>query len=158
MKDCLLFSGTAMIELMEAVHARGLPFRFTAGGHSMAPFIKDGDVISVSPLSSRLPGRGEVVAFLHPETKSLCVHRVLSATEGDILIQGDNVPGKPDGVIPPEDILGRVTRVERKGRKVRFCLGPERFLIALLSHSGLLAVIKRYAGPAYRSFSRRHMI
>jgi hypothetical protein len=101
---------------------------------------------------------GDVVAFLHPETKLLCIHRVLSCNKGAFLIQGDNSPGKPDGMIPVEAIMGRVTQVERSGRRVRLGLGPERTLIALLSRSGLLAVIRRYAGPLYGYFRRRRIL
>jgi hypothetical protein len=155
MKHALSLSGKALIELMQAVHSKGLPFRFRAGGFSMAPFIRDGDIISVSPISSRLPDPGDVVAFLHPETKLLCIHRVLSGNNGAFLIQGDNMPQSPDGVIPPEAIMGRVTCVERRGRRVRLGLGPERLLIALLNHRGLLAVIRKHAGPLYAYFRRR---
>ena len=155
-KSGLSLSGKALIELMQAVHAKGLPFRFNAGGHSMAPFIKDGDVICISPLASRAPGRGDVVAFIHPETKLLCVHRVQSVNRDRFLIQGDNMPEKPDGMIPREAIVGRVTGVERAGRRVRLGLGPERLLLALLSRCGGLTVIRRYAGPLYAYFSRSH--
>ena len=101
---------------------------------------------------------GDVVAFLHPETKLLCVHRVLSRNKGALLIQGDNSPGKPDGIISMEAIMGRVTLVERGGRKIRLGFGPERVLIALLSRSGLLAVIRRFAGPLYGYFRRRRVL
>jgi hypothetical protein len=144
-KNGLSLSGKALIELMRAVHAKGLPFRFTAGGHSMAPFIRDGDVIRVSPLGSREPGPGDVAAFIHPETKQLCVHRVQSVDGDRFLIQGDNMPENPDGMIPREAIVGRVTRVERAGRRVRLGLGPERLLLAFLSRRGILAIIRRYA-------------
>jgi hypothetical protein len=154
-KSGLSLSGKALIELMQAVHAKGLPFRFSAGGHSMSPFIRDGDVISVSPIFPRLPEPGDVVAFLHPETKLLCIHRVLSGKKDAFLLQGDNMPGKPDGVIPREAIMGRVTRVERSGRRVKLGLGPERLLIALLNHRGLLAVIRKHAGPLCAYFKRR---
>jgi hypothetical protein len=154
-KSGLSLSGKALIELMQAVHAKGLPFRFSAGGHSMAPFINDGDVVCVSPVASRAPGLGDIAAFIHPETKLLCLHRVLSVHGDHFLIQGDNIPEKPDGVIPREAIVGRVTRVERTGRRVRLGIGPERLLLAFLSRCGLLAVIRRYAGPLYACFSRR---
>jgi hypothetical protein len=156
-KSGISLSGKALIELMEAVHAKGVPFRFNAGGHSMAPFIRDGDVICVSPLTSRAPGLGDVVALIHPETKLLCMHRVLSVSGDRFFIQGDNMPEEPDGMISREAIVGRVTRVERAGRKVRMGLGPERFLLALLSRYGLLAAIRRYAGPLYACFSRSHI-
>jgi hypothetical protein len=152
----LSLSGKALIELMQAVHAKGLPFRFSARGFSMAPFIRDGDVITVSPLASSAPGLGDVVAFIHPETQLLCLHRVLSVNGKRFFIQGDNMPERPDGMIPWEAIVGRVTRVERACRRIRLGLGPERRLFALLSRCGGLAVIKRYAGPLYALFSRSH--
>lgn len=155
-KSGLSLSGEALIELMQAVHAKGLPFRFNAGGHSMAPFIRDGDVITVSPLAADAPGPGEVAAFVHPETQRLCLHRVLSVSKGRFLIQGDNLPEKPDGMIPREALVGRVTRVERAGRRVRLGLGPERLLIAYLSRCGGLTAIRRWAGPLYARFSRSH--
>ena len=77
--------------------------------------------------------------------------------KGAIFTQGDNMPGRPDGMIPVGDILGLVTCVERGGRKVRFGLGPERLLIALLSRSGLMEIIRRCAGPLYRYFRRENV-
>jgi len=155
-KRGISLSGKALIELMQAVHAKGLPFRFSASGYSMAPFIRDGDVITVSPLGFCAPGLGDVVAFIHPETQLLCLHRVLSVNGKGFLIQGDNMPEKPDGMIPRDAIFGRVTRVERAGRRVRLGLGPERLLLAYLSRCGGMVVIRRWAGPLYACFSRRH--
>jgi hypothetical protein len=156
-KSGISLSGKALIELMQAVHAKGRPFRFNAGGHSMAPFIRDGDVISVSPLAAHAPGPGDVVAFIHPETKQLCAHRVLSVKGDSFLIQGDNLPDNPDGAIPYKAIVGQITAVERAGNKVRMGLGPERRLLALLSRCGGLAAIRRWAGPLYARFSRSHV-
>jgi hypothetical protein len=156
-KSGISLSGKALIELMQAVHAKGLPFRFKAGGHSMAPFIKDGDVVCVSPVASHAPGLGDVAAFIHPETKLLGLHRVLSIHGDHFFIQGDNLPENPDGMIPREAIVGRVARVERAGKRVRLGLGPERLLLALLSRCGGLAVIRRYAGPLHACFSRSHL-
>ena len=65
----LPLSGQALLDLMRAVLAKGVPFRFCARGWSMAPFIRDGDVITVSPLRQSLPGVGEVVAFVRPEDR-----------------------------------------------------------------------------------------
>jgi hypothetical protein len=131
---------------MQAVHARGRPFRFKAGGYSMAPFIRDGDLVVVSPPISSLPGPGEVVAFLHPETGVPCIHRVLSIGHDDFLTQGDNRPQRPDGRIRREALLGRVTRVERNGKRIRLGLGPERRLLALLSRKDLLVRLRRCVG------------
>jgi len=145
----LSLSGEALIALMQAVHAKGLPFRFSASGYSMTPFIRNGDVVTVSPLASQAPRVGDVVAFIHPEAKLLCLHRVLSARGNRFFIQGDNLAGKPDGVIPREAIFGRVTGLERAGRRVRLGLGPERLLLAVLIRCGGMAVIRRCGRPLY---------
>jgi hypothetical protein len=134
----LLLSGTALLDLMRQVLARGLPFRFAAKGYSMLPFIRDGDVIWVSPLKGARPGVGMVVAFVHPELGALTVHRIVARKGRAYLMQGDNAGGVTDGMLSEDRILGRVTRVERRALYVRLGLGPERYLIAFLSRMGWL--------------------
>jgi hypothetical protein len=138
----LPLSGHALLELMRAVLARGVPFRFCARGWSMAPFIRDGDVITLSPFQRALPGVGDVVAFVRPGTGNLVVHRVVARRGSASLIQGDGVPECRDGIIPPENLLGRVTRVERNGQDVWLGLGPERTVIAWLSRVRLLIPLR----------------
>jgi hypothetical protein len=111
----------------------------------MSPFIKSGDVITVAP-SSRKPkapayGIGQVVAFVIPVYQRLVVHRIVVRRGSRFLIQGDNSPGLDDGMIHRDDILGRVVRVERGRKRIRFGLGPERYAIAVLSRAGLLPPI-----------------
>ena len=124
-------------ELLRAVLDRGIPCRFRALGFSMHPFIRDGDVVTVSPKPGGEIRLGDVVAFCHPGTGKLMVHRVLARQPGGYLLRGDNAPAA-DGLIPPEKVLGPVTRVERKGRKVRLGRGPERRLLAWLARRDLL--------------------
>ena len=151
----LPLSGAAVLGLLEGVLSRGVPFRFRAGGSSMAPFIRDGDVILVSPLRDDSPGVGEVVAFLHPETEKLVVHRVIGRREAGCLIQGDNAEGRTADLVSPRNVLGRVTRVERGGRNVRLGLGPERLAIAFLSRAGLLLPMYLGASRLTRPFRKR---
>jgi len=134
--DELPLSGPALAQLLDAVLQRGAPFRFCAKGWSMSPFIKDGDVITVSPLGERAPAIGDVVAFQHSDRGRLVVHRIVGSRNNTYAIQGDSLP-QADDVVQPAEILGRVVRVERNGRPVRLGLGPERVLIALLTRSGL---------------------
>ena len=138
----LPLSGHALLSLMRAVLERGVPFRFRARGWSMTPFIRDGDVITVSPLGRALPAAGDVVAFVRPEKGTLVVHRVVSRHGAAVVIRGDSAPGAADEVIPAGSLLGRVTQVEREGRSVRLGLGPERAAIAWLSRSGWLAPLR----------------
>lgn len=111
-------SAPVIMELIEAVHEKGASFRFQARGYSMTPAIRDGDVITLSPLGSKMPGRGDVLAFRHPERPRLLVHRVLRKKKSRYFIKGDNVT-EADGWIPAENILGLITRVEQQG-KARF--------------------------------------
>lgn len=108
--------GTAeLAELIAAVHGKGAAVRFPARGHSMRPAIRDGDVITVSPLGRLTPRRGDVLAFRLPGQPRLLVHRVRRCRRERFLLQGDGVR-TADGWITAGDVLGIVTRVERGGR------------------------------------------
>jgi len=131
----LALSGPAIAELLRAVLDKGLPFRFEAKGASMLPFIRNDDLITVSPLSGNTPRFGDVVAFVLMETGKLRVHRIVGKKGNSFLIKGDNNPDA-DGLIPKSDVLGRVTKVERDGKQVFSGLGLERILIAFLTHMG----------------------
>jgi len=143
-----------MLGLLDGVLSRGVPFRFRAGGSSMAPFIRDGDVISVSPFRGGSPGMGEVVAFLQPEIEKLIVHRVVGRRKTGCLIRGDNAEGTAADLVSPRNILGRVTRVERGGKNVWLGLGPERLAIAFLSRAGLLLPMCLGASRLIRPFRK----
>jgi hypothetical protein len=109
-------SAPVIMELIAAVHEKGAPFCFQARGHSMTTAIRDGDTITVSPLRNLHPGRGDVLAFRHPNQLQLLVHRVLREKKDRFLTKGDNCSAV-DGWIPAENILGIVTRVERENKK-----------------------------------------
>lgn len=127
-------SAPMIMELIEAVHEKGAPFRFQAAGHSMTPAIRNGDVITVSPLKGMMPRRGDVLAFRHPERPQMLVHRVLHAEARKYFVKGDNCR-EADGWIPAENVLGLITKVERLG-KDRFW--PNRFIPAYGSEIYLL--------------------
>jgi len=142
---------SAFATLMAEVLGRGAQFRFAAPGSSMTRFIRDRDVITVAPLPVRL---GDVAAFVSPLGGRLTVHRVVGIEEGAYRIKGDNCAGA-DGAIERRYILGRVTRVEREGKRVRLGLGPERVVIALLSRRGwlypVLVPVRRVVRPFAKS-------
>ena len=140
-------------DLMTAVLDKGAPFRFEASGSSMIPFIRDADVITISKTPMRIC-MGDVVAFPNPSNDRLTVHRVINFSHDRILVKGDNT-SEPDGWIASDRILGYVTRVERKNRRVQFGLDIERVVIALLSRTGLLITILVPIRWAYRSILKR---
>ena len=136
----LSLSGPALVELIRAVLDKGMSFRFRAKGFSMSPFIKDGDVVAVSPLHGILPSVGNIIAVIHPGTGRLVVHRLVGKRGYSFLIKGDNNPDT-DRPVFKTDILGCVKSVEREGKKVFIGLGPERFLIAFLTRMKLFILV-----------------
>jgi len=150
----LPLSGRALVELLRAVLSKGVPARFQAKGFSMSPFIKNKDVVTISPLQRNQPGLGEIIAFVHPETQGLCIHRIVRRKDGISVTKGDNL-SETDECVPRENILGFVTRVERNGKEVLLGLGLERFLIAILARRGLLFPLLLPLWKAVRAYLRR---
>jgi len=103
----------------------------------MTPFVLDGDIITLAPLT-RPPAVGDIVAFVRPGGGSLVVHRVIGRRGHLFDIAGDNDPWCTDSSIPIQSILGRIVKLERQGRTIRTGLGPERRLVALLARFGVL--------------------
>jgi hypothetical protein len=141
-QDELVLSNVDLARLMESVLEKKAVCRFRASGFSMSPFIKDGDVVTVSRLTDRPVDLGRAVAFILPETGKLVIHRVVGIKGNSYLIKGDSRL-VPDGLVPGGNILGFVTKVERGGKVVTLGLGPERILIAFLSRTKVLSLIAR---------------
>jgi hypothetical protein len=153
--DELHLSSELLLALARATFERGFSFRFRARGTSMTPFIRDGDVITLEPLAGRPATLGEVVAFIHPASGGLVVHRVVACPHrAVVLIRGDNNACEPDGLLPMDRVLARVTAVTRDGRPVWLGLGPERRLVALLSRLRLLILVWRILTPGVRAVKR----
>jgi hypothetical protein len=133
----LPLSGRSLVAILRAVLDKGAPARFQAKGFSMSPFIKNKDVITISPLKTKRPGLGRIIAFVHKQTDGLCIHRIVRKKGAFYITQGDNISDTVE-IVPTENILGSVSRVEREGKQVFLGLGPERYLIALLGRRGLL--------------------
>ena len=109
--------------------------RLRVTGHSMTPFIRTGDVLTVEPLRDRRLSRGDVI--LHAPGRRLVAHRIVGWRGALVRSRGDIAPGE-DPPLLPGDVLGIVTAVERDGRSVRLGPRPLRAAIAWLSRTGLL--------------------
>jgi ribosomal protein S18 acetylase RimI-like enzyme len=152
----LHLSNLGQLELLRAVVEKDAQFRTTARGFSMQPFIRDRDVLTISPMHDG-PSIGEVVAFTQPDTGKLAIHRIVGQTDKGWLIKGDNCL-EPDGVVAAAVMIGRVSRVERGGREIRLGMGRDGRLIAALSRHNMLLPLRhlwmlprRVAGFAVRS-------
>ncbi len=136
----LALSNAGQLQLLRAFEERGAGLRTTVRGASMSPFLRDRDVVTVAALNGRKPRVGEVVAVALGRPERLVIHRVVGRRGGGLLVRGDACL-RPDGIVPPAGVLGRVVRVERRGREVRLGIqagGSGGALIAALSRSGAL--------------------
>jgi signal peptidase I len=150
----LPLSGPALVQLLRAVLGKGVPVRFRAKGFSMSPFLKNEDVVTLSPLQSTSPRAGDVIAFVLQGTDKLCVHRVVGKKDNLYVTKGDN-SAEADESVPIQNILGFVTRVERDGKEVFLGLGPERILIAFLGRRGLLLPLILPVWKVFRTIVKR---
>ncbi len=132
-----MLTGESFGELLKDVLGRGLVFRFRAKGFSMSPFIKDGDVVTLSPLINCTPRLGDVVALISPNSGKSLIHRIIEKKKAGLVTKGDNSLCN-DGLIPIKSIMGIVTCVERKKKKVLLGLGAEKYLIVILSRNRFL--------------------
>jgi signal peptidase I len=150
----LPLSGPALVQLLRSVLGKGAPVRFRAKGFSMSPFIKNDDVVTLSPLQNSFPGVGDVIAFVLHGTDKLCVHRVVGK-EGNLYVTKGDSSSEADESVPIENILGFVRRVERNGKEVFLGLGPERYLIAFLGGRGLLLPLILPVSKVVRAMIKR---
>jgi hypothetical protein len=127
----------SLINLIQTTLGQGASLPLQAKGTSMAPFIKDGDILTLSPLPVHEPGLGDVIACKLPHGNKLVIHRIVKALKDCCLIRGDYC-SEPDGLISRKDILGVVSRLDRDGTRITFGFGPIRILIAILSARNIL--------------------
>lgn len=152
----LSLSGAALTDLLEAVVSRGSFLTLQAKGSSMSPFIKDGDMVTLSPMNGALPRMGDVVAYIHPAIKRVFIHRVVRKKGDSYIMKGDNSL-EVDGPVLAAKILGLVTRVDRDGKRITLGLGPERFVIALLASRNLFLPLFRPARRVINLFARHRL-
>lgn len=157
-EETLMIKGPGFTDIAKAVTEKGKKFRFLARGFSMSPFIKDGDLITVSPLKERRLKKGDIVAFYDPDKNhKLCVHRIISIKNDVCQIKGDNLHS-PDGFFSQDKILGMISEASRDGKKIIFGIHTGKKMIALFSRGGFLAPSLFAVRRIIRIFRRGHYV
>jgi len=112
---------------LEASHEllrEGYGVRFCAGGRSMFPTIRDGEMITVAPVTSADVKLNDIVLY-HFQThvrQGVMAHRVVRIERTacgalQFILRGDAM-AQCDAPVAATDILGRVIAVERDGRLI----------------------------------------
>ena len=112
-KRKLLFESLALDIL-----SQGCYLRFCAHGSSMAPFIRNGDVITVEPRRANELNIGDIVFYRRTSGKHV-THRLIdkSGNNGSMVLttRGDNL-NYLDAPVFPEQVLGRIIRIEDQNK------------------------------------------
>ncbi len=125
----------------------------------MSPCIKKGDLLVVKPVALEEAGIGEIVAFRKDESHSvLTTHRVVQQGkkrgQGYLITKGD-LNLYRDLPLSPQDVLGKVVGIERKGQVFLLETPFSRlrgYLMARLSLGlWILGVLKRKIGLLSKS-------
>lgn len=113
-----LFDGLA-----SDILGRGSYLQFRAYGNSMAPFIRNGDIVLVEPKKANELRIGDIVFYRRTGGRHIA-HRLIGKSRrgGSLALKtrGDNLRDL-DASILPEQVLGRVIRIESQGRYL--CIG-----------------------------------
>jgi len=136
-------------ELAAEVLRRGSPLRIKARGGSMLPFLRDGDVASVMPATTREIGVGDVICYETPPSR-LFVHRVIERKQEWLVAKGDALAFAD--VIEPPQLLGKVVAIERHGKVTRLDTRIGRWRNrAIVAVSALIPLVIALAIPARRA-------
>jgi signal peptidase I len=137
----LRLSNSGQLELLRGLAERGKTLRTRVLGSSMSPFIQSGDILTISPPGGRPPRIGDVFAFTRSDSGRLVIHRIIARRGAGWILQGDN-SRISDGIIRNDQLIGRVTTVERRGRPVRFGLERGRRIVPWLVRLKILPVFQ----------------
>ncbi len=150
----ITLSAPDLLDLATEILGRGDRLRFPAHGCSMTPFIRDGDLIEVEPVSAEDVALGDVL-FLHDARGNLMVHRAIGRLQDAdgvrILPKGDALT-QPDAAVDADQILGRVVALEGRGRRIELRTGRRRLLGRVWA---LLSPYSRRLYPVARCFKSR---
>jgi len=100
--------------------------RFPVSGSSMFPAIQPGDLLEVRRPAGPIH-TGDVVVF--ERHGKLVVHRVVGQTGESLVTRGDRVR-YPDAPVSAAAILGWVTAIKRRGRRINPRLTPLQRMVS----------------------------
>ena len=135
----------ALLNVSAKLLTQGYSVRFSAPGTSMGATIRDGEAITVAPAEPGEITRGDIVAYRRGH--QVIAHRVVGCgrrdrADGAFLLRGDAAL-TCDAPVTPEQILGKVVSVERRGRQ-----------LSVNSRQARLAYAARVAAARARRVSR----
>ena len=116
--------------IAQDVLGRGRTLRFKAKGGSMSPFIRNGDVVEVVPVKTKI-NLGDIVLYRSSYGNPV-VHRVIQRSNESIITKGDSLSSSDQPVLSKQ-VLGRVVSVEKNGWRIRLDTPMGKLINVLLA-------------------------
>lgn len=108
------------LNLSKEILSRGNCVRIPIVGSSMYPLLRKGDIIFIKPVDIKQISSGDIIVC--QRGRRMAAHRLMKKyiDNGRIVLvtKGDSFSGF-DELLYSEDVLGKVTAIERKGRCLR---------------------------------------
>lgn len=130
-------TGKSIGKLVKEFTQKGKKIRFKAKGNSMIPFIKDSDIITISPYTDRQPLPGDIVAYLNRKTNRLVVHRLIKLSKRSFIAKGDNCFNKDDAH-GKNSIMGHVSHINNSLLMILVMSPSAKKFLAAISSTGIL--------------------
>lgn len=99
--------------------AQGLRVRFTVSGTSMRPFLEEGDIVTLAPVTPADLKIGDI-ALVRRSPDSLTLHRLVRKMKGSqplLVFKGDAVSESDEPVIPHQ-VIARVTEIQKAHKRI----------------------------------------
>lgn len=125
---------------------------FNIIGPSMRPLLKPGDLLFVVPYRGARVRRGDVVVFSPPGGRGLITHRVVSGRGNIWRTCGDNNDRVDPWPLATENIIGKVTHVQRADhpRRLSSAAAGRFWAVLLRGLNGARRQVFHLGRPAYR--------
>jgi hypothetical protein len=127
--------GLGLGELASGLLKDGKQVRFRASGISMGPAVKNGDVLTIRPVSGDSLTCGDIVLCQCTDSR-LVAHRIIDTRRsGDVrefLVKGDRT-WSVDGWVTEAQVLGQVVELWRGGARIDLEGSGRRFVGCLLA-------------------------
>lgn len=99
--------------------AQGLRVRFTVSGTSMRPFLEEGDIVTLAPVTPADLKIGDI-ALVRRSPNSLTLHRLVRKMRGSqplFVFKGDAV-SESDEPVAPHQVVARVTEIQKTHKRI----------------------------------------
>jgi len=138
-----------VIDLLRDVLAREGACWVREASPSMAPLVRPGDELCLTPVPPARLRAGALVGYRRADR--LVVHRVLARRRAFVVTKGDAL-GDPDSPVAWEDVVGRVVALRTPaGRRVDLAAFPWPLLDRALAVLAVVGARFEPGGPAWKA-------